>query len=146
MNHTTVKLIQTSFAQVEPHADLVAALFYRHLFALDPALRPLFRGDMKSQGRKLMGMLRMVVHGLERLDTLVASVEALGERHAAYGVCDAHFNTVGAALLATLADGLGDDFTPDVQAAWTEAYTILAATMRSGLQRANNAVLTRSAA
>ena len=51
MNKNQIALVQTSFAQVLPIADDAAALFYTRLFELDPSLRPMFRGDMKEQGR-----------------------------------------------------------------------------------------------
>ena len=47
-------LVQNSFEQVLPIADVAAELFYGRLFELDPSLRHLFRGDMKAQGRALM--------------------------------------------------------------------------------------------
>jgi hemoglobin-like flavoprotein len=126
-----IVLVQRTFAEVLPLADIVAALFYERLFVLDPTLRSLFHGDMQQQGRKLMAMLQMVVDGLSRLEELVPSVQQLGMRHRAYGVNDAHYATVGAALLWTLEEGLGERFTPEVQAAWTSAYTLLANTMRA---------------
>jgi hemoglobin-like flavoprotein len=46
----------------------------------------------------------------------------------------AHYATVGAALLWTLGEGLGERFTPEVQAAWTSAYTVLADTMRTAAE------------
>jgi hemoglobin-like flavoprotein len=42
----------------------------------------------------------------------------------------AHYDTVASALLWTLGQGLGNAFTPLVEAAWTEAYTILATVMK----------------
>jgi hemoglobin-like flavoprotein len=131
MTPEQVLLIQASFAKVLPIADTAAALFYGRLFELDPSLRPLFQGDMREQGRKLMTMLRVVVNGLHRLDQLVPAVQELGRRHAAYGVADEHYDTVAAALLWTLHQGLGDDWTPNVEAAWVVAYTLLADTMRA---------------
>lgn len=131
MTPEQVLLIQASFAKVLPIADTAAALFYGRLFELDPSLRPLFQGDMREQGRKLMTMLRVVVNGLHRLDQLVPAVQELGRRHAAYGVADEHYDTVAAALLWTLHQGLGDDWTPNVEAAWVVAYTLLADTMKA---------------
>jgi hemoglobin-like flavoprotein len=131
MTPEQVLLIQASFANVLPIADTAAALFYGRLFDLDPTLRPLFQGDMREQGRKLMTMLRVVVNGLHRLDQLVPAVQELGRRHAAYGVADEHYDTVAAALLWTLHQGLGDDWTPNVEAAWVVAYTLLADTMKA---------------
>ena len=130
MHPEQIACIQTSFAQVLPIADVAAALFYQRLFELDPSLRLLFNGDMAEQGRKLMTMLKVVVNGLTRLDTLVPAVQALGRRHAGYGVSDEHYETVGDALLWTLHQGLGESFTPNVAAAWSTAYTLLADVMK----------------
>jgi hemoglobin-like flavoprotein len=126
-----ITLVQRTFAEILPMADTAAALFYERLFVLDPTLRSLFHGNMREQGRKLMAMLHIVVAGLNRLEDLVPSVQQLGVRHQGYDVTDAHYATVEAALLWTLAQGLGERFTPEVQAAWTSAYTLLANTMRA---------------
>jgi hemoglobin-like flavoprotein len=123
-------LVQNSFEQVLPIADVAAELFYGRLFELDPSLRPLFRGDMKEQGRALMSMIKVAVAGLDNLEKIVPAVQSLGRRHAAYGVTDAHYDTVAAALLWTLEQGLGEAFTPEVKGAWVEVYTILATTMK----------------
>jgi len=70
------------------------------------------------------------VSGLERLEKLLPAVQALGRRHAGYGVKDEHYATVAAALLWTLEQGLGDGFTPEVREAWTTAYLALAGVMQ----------------
>jgi hemoglobin-like flavoprotein len=139
-----ITLVQRSFADVLPIADTVASLFYERLFALDPTLRSLFHGDMREQGRKLMSMLQVAVTGLRRLEVLVPVVQQLGLRHRAYGVKDAHYATVGAALLWTLQQGLGERFTPEVQEAWSSAYTLLADTMRAAAPEVAAAVLTEA--
>jgi len=123
-------LVQNSFEQVLPIADVAAELFYGRLFELDPSLRHLFRGDMKAQGRALMGMIQVAVVGLDKLERIVPAVQNLGRRHAGYGVTDAHYNTVAKALLWTLEQGLGEAFTPEVKAAWVEVYTVLATVMK----------------
>jgi hemoglobin-like flavoprotein len=140
MNPEQILLIQVSFAKVLPIADTAAALFYGRLFDLDPSLQPLFQGDMREQGRKLMTMLRVVVNGLHRLDQLVPAVQELGRRHVAYGVADEHYDTVAAALLWTLRQGLGDHWTPNVEAAWVVAYTLLADTMKAAAAESQKAL------
>lgn len=122
-------LVQATFAQVAPIAEQAAALFYQRLFELDPSLKALFHGDMTEQGKKLMRMIAMAVNGLDRLSELVPAVQDLGRRHVNYGVTAAHYDTVGAALLWTLAQGLGPAFTPEVRDAWGTVYGILAQTM-----------------
>jgi len=130
METAQIKLVQDSFARVSPIADTAAALFYSKLFELDPAVKPLFKGDMASQGKVLMQMIATAVGALDRIDSLVPAVQALGQRHARYGVTAAHYDTVGEALLWTLGQGLGPAFTPEVKAAWTETYGLLAGVMK----------------
>jgi nitric oxide dioxygenase len=87
------------------------------LFELDPSLRRMFPADLAEQKTKLMLTLKFAVNSLSRLDQLVPAVQALGRRHAGYGVKNEHYNTVALALLWTLEQGLGDAFTPEVKAA-----------------------------
>ena len=123
-------LVRDTFAKVVPIAPQAAALFYDRLFVLDPSLRPLFKGDMAEQGRKLMTMIGIAVANLDKLETIVPAVQDLGRRHATYGVQPAQYDSVASALLWTLGQGLGDAFTPPVEAAWTDAYTVLATVMK----------------
>lgn len=120
-----IKLVQDSFALVAPQAEEAAQLFYTRLFELDPALRSLFKHDMRDQGRKLMQMLSVAVHALNNIDGLIPALQALGERHAGYGATLDDYWTVGAALLWTLEQGLGDAFTPEVEQAWAAVYGLL---------------------
>ena len=124
-------LVQDSFATIAPIADDAAALFYGGSSSSTPRCRRMFRGDMTEQRKKLMQMLSAAVKGLDRLDRLVPVVQDLGRRHAAYGVEDNHYDTVGAALLWTLEKGLGAAFTPEMKEAWATVYGILATTMKN---------------
>ena len=131
MHPEQVKLIQSSFASVLPIAEEAGKLFYERLFILDPALRPLFKGDMAEQSRSLMRMIAVAVNGLDHIGTIVPALKALGIRHAAYGVVDRDYETVGEALLWTLERRLGEGFTPEIAEAWSAAYGLLAQTMQS---------------
>src|ERR1044071_7164564 len=130
MNREQIRLVQESFEKVVPIAGAAATLFFRRLFDLDPALESLFKGDMVEQGRKLMQMLGVAVRSLERLEQVLPSVCALGARHAGYGVRERDYDTVGRALIWTLRKGLGDDFTPETEAAWAATYAALAGVMK----------------
>lgn len=136
MTYAQKVLVQDSFAAIAPNADAVAALFYGRLFEIDPSLRHMFRGDMAEQRKKLMQMLTAAVKGLDRLEQLVPVVQDLGRRHAKYGVADEHYDTVAAALLWTLEQGLGEAFTEDLKGAWVTVYTLLATTMKSAANEA----------
>jgi len=125
-----VALVQETFKAVLSIKDTAADLFYDRLFEDDPSLKDLFTGDMAEQKQKLMATLATAVGGLSKLEDIVPAVRELGIRHAAYGVKPEHYDTVAGALLWTLEQGLGDVYTPEVSAAWTEAYMILAETMK----------------
>ena len=131
-----VTLVRETWAQVMPIADKAAGLFYGKLFELDPALKPLFRGDMTEQGQKLTKMIGIAVDHLDKLEEIVPAVQDLGVRHLEYGVKNSHYDTVGEALLWTLGQGLGDAFTTEVMNAWTDVYTLLAGTMKDAAREA----------
>lgn len=129
MTPEQITLVQTSFAKVVPIADTAAALFYGRLFEIAPEVRPMFKADVTEQGRKLMQALSLVVRSLDRLETVMPAVTALARRHVDYGVTTEHYAPVGSALLWTLGQGLGEAFTPDVEAAWASAYGALSDAM-----------------
>jgi len=136
MTPAQIDRVKTSFAAVAPIADRAGMLFYERLFALDPSLRPLFKGDIATQSKKLMQMIAIAVNNLERLDAIVPAVQALGARHAGYGVVDDHYATVADALLWTLEQGLGPAYTAETADAWVAAYTVLAETMKAAARGA----------
>ena len=131
-----ISLVRDSWEKVIPIADQAAHLFYGKLFELDPALKPMFKGDMVKQGQKLMRMIGIAVDNLGRLDDIVPTVQDLGVKHLEYGVKNYHYDTVGEALLWTLGQGLGDAFTTEVMVAWSDVYGLLACTMKDAARDA----------
>jgi hemoglobin-like flavoprotein len=132
MTPQQIALVQDSFRKVVPIADTAAMMFYARLFELDPSLRKLFKGDMKKQGMMLMSMIASAVRGLSDPNALIPVLHALGRRHSGYGVVDAHYTTVASALLWTLQQGLGDEFTAESRDAWIAAYSMMASVMQQG--------------
>ena len=130
------ELVKSSWLKVAPIVDTAAELFYGKLFELDPSVKSLFKGNMRQQGAKLMKMIGTAVNGLDRLEAIVPMLQDLGRRHVAYGIRDAHYDTVGAALIWTLEQGLGAAFTPKVKDAWIMVYGILAGTMKDAAAQA----------
>lgn len=130
MTPEKIALVRDSWQQVLPIKDTAAQLFYGRLFELDPKLRGMFKGDMVEQGRKLMAMINTAVVSLDNLGPILGAVEDMARRHVGYGVSEAHYDTVGNALIWTLGQGLGEQFTPAVEDAWVETYTTLATAMK----------------
>jgi hemoglobin-like flavoprotein len=132
MHADEIALVRSSWAKVSETADETGARFYQRLFQVHPELRRLFKGEMDEQGHKLMRMIDRAVGALGDTEPLDRVVRMMGARHSGYGVCDEDYAKFGAALLWTLEQDLGDDFTPATRAAWTTVYDDLADLMREG--------------
>lgn len=130
MDAEQVEMVQASFKKVIPISDKAAEIFYAKLFDFDPELKKLFKHDMKEQGKKLMSTLAIVIAGLDKPETIIPAAEKLAVKHIDYGVKPEDYTTVGNALLYTLKQGLGDEFTPELRSAWVEAYRMLAKVMK----------------
>lgn len=130
MHASHVTLVQATFDRILPISDVIADIFYRRLFDLDPTMRRLFHGDPGMQGKKLLDAVSIIIGNLNRPDRILPGIRALGRRHVAYGVRSHHYTTFGEALIWTLEHGLGDAFTTEVRRAWTAVYNLLAATMK----------------
>ena len=132
MDQEQQHLVRTSFAKVAPIADTVAAMFYERLFATDPTLRSLFKGDKTVQRGLLMTMIETAVENVHLLlDQMLPAVRDLRRRHAGYSIKTADYDTVAGALLGTLEQALGPEFNPAVRDAWVAYYQTLAGEMKA---------------
>jgi hemoglobin-like flavoprotein len=125
-----VQLLRDSWEQVRDMGDEAGEWFYCHLFVLAPHLRPLFKGDMRRQAAMLLAMLEGVVSALDQLDSVLPAARKLAIRHVAWGVKAEHYDGVGAALMLTLEQGLGERFCPLTRQAWAAAYNTLSGVMK----------------
>lgn len=139
MTPQQIELVKKTWVMVVPIADKAAELFYDRLFTLDPSVKPMFKNDMTEQGKKLMKTINIAVEAVDNLEPLIPTLKVMGAAHAGYGVKEKDYNTVGSALLWTLEQGLGDEFTDEVKNAWAAVYEVLAKTMKEGAAEADQA-------
>ena len=123
------RLVRETWAEVEPRSAEMTKFFYSMLFSLAPETRELFPADMEIQRSRLLRALVHVVQTVDRQDQLRPFLEQLGRDHRKFGVVAAHYETFGTALLATIKQFAGDRWTPEVERAWAEAYTLMATAM-----------------
>ena len=130
-----IHIVQNSFKKVIPVASTTADYFYKKLFEFDPDLKSLFPIDdkekMTQQGDKFMRMLSSAVTNLHQFEILKPILTDLGKRHVDYNVKPTHYDVVGTALIASIANGLQDEFTLEVELAWCNFYNTIATTMKS---------------
>jgi nitric oxide dioxygenase len=139
MTPDQITLVQSTFTTVTADADLrLAKRFYEHLFRISPESRSLFSTDPAVQRQKFTDELGAIVWSIGHLDDFLATTMSLGARHVAYGATIDHYRLVGDALLAALADELGEACTDEVTAAWRAAYDLVAEAMMMGAAPVRN--------
>jgi hemoglobin-like flavoprotein len=136
MTPETERLVRDSWEQLRPNTDAMVAAFYARLFEQNPEAAALFAAtNMPEQRRKFVVMLSEIVRVLDQPELLVDEVADTGRRHVSYGVKARDYADVGAALLWAIGEELGDEYTPEVKAAWREAYDLLSAVMQRAASR-----------
>jgi len=120
---------KASLSTTATSGDQFGRIFYEHLFALAPELRPMFRSDLEGQGMKFLSTLHVLVDAFDDEEALRPQLRQLSEGHAAYGVKPEHFAPMGEALIRTMRDALGEDMPDETEQAWRRAYDQLAEEM-----------------
>jgi hemoglobin-like flavoprotein len=126
------QLIKSSFETFRDRGESASVRFYDNLFQSAPAVREMFPSDVTKQARKFLQSLNVIVGSLSSTDRTTRMLQRLGERHRGYGVESSHYPIVGQALVATLKEELGKDFTEDVEKAWVDAFELISSAMMSG--------------
>src|SRR5690349_17562162 len=106
MNQNQIQLVRQSWSYVITKSDEAGELFYKRLFEVAPEVKPLFKEDIKSQARKLMSMVTLIVSKLDKLETITTDIKSLASRHGKYGAKKEHYAVVGQCLVWTLKKGL----------------------------------------
>ena len=125
MTDLQIQLVQQSWSLVKPISTYAGLLFYEKLFNKAPGIRHLFKDDIAEQANKLVMILGFVVSRLHRLDDIMAEVQKLGQRHNQYGAQPVHYDVVGSCLIETLAEGLQENWSADIEEAWLMAFGII---------------------
>jgi len=124
-----VRLIHDSYRLFEPASDLVATLFFHRLLEIAPEVQPMMQGDMDEQRKQLLISLGLAVASLARFDDIVPALKLLGAKYRAIGVEPYHYGGVGEALLWTLKQSLGSNWSPELEDAWSALCTVVAEAM-----------------
>lgn len=96
-----------------------------------PALRKLWA--------KVVDAVGSAVAGLHDFNRLVPMLQQLGMRHVGYGLKPEYWRLAEKVLVEVLQEGLGDQFTKEVEMAWVMVYGFMTATMMAGFEAAKAA-------
>jgi nitric oxide dioxygenase len=132
MDARNIELLALSFARVSANKVDAATVFYARLFTIAPQLRAMFTSDFETQKQKLVSSLAQIVDYYRVGIDPTGYLARLGRSHQGYGAERAHFDVVGDALIFTVAQVLGEDFTPEIRNAWVQAYDEVSTVMLRG--------------
>ncbi len=106
-----------------------ATLCLINLSATDATIASLFKKDGIVRSLETLQGITYVVGCLDQPERLRPYLGSLGRLLRVYGVDELHQQIVGAALLQTLGQSLGDKFTPAHRGAWAVAYSFITGIM-----------------
>ncbi|KMO33785.1 dihydropteridine reductase [Methylobacterium tarhaniae] len=129
LSPATIALVKATVPALEVHGLAITRRMYERLFQ-DPAIRDLFNqshhGETGSQPKALANAVLAYARNIDNLGALTGAVERIAQKHATLAILPAHYHSVAEALLGAIRDVLGAAATPEICAAWGEAYWFLA--------------------
>jgi hemoglobin-like flavoprotein len=129
MTPEQLELVQSSYASLGSRTREMANDFYGRLFAADPTTKELFTESPDVMATKFADELGAIVEAITSYETFAPRVRDLAARHVRYGVRTRHYQSLGDALIATLAEHLGPRWNAELEAAWRRAYNLVAELM-----------------
>lgn len=89
----------------------------------------MFPVSMATQNDRFLGALGRIVADAGDTGVLAPFLRDLGRDHRKFGALAGHFPVVGESLIATLKHFTGTGWTPELEQAWLEAYTVISDVM-----------------
>lgn len=130
-----VPALRSSFQLVMERDPELTKRFYDILFERYPQARTLFTRNSPAMQQRMLGQaLTAVIDHLEDPEWLTDTLGSMGKRHEGYGATPETYDWVGECLLAAIAQVAGDDWTPELETAWTDAYGAIVSLMLSGVE------------
>jgi nitric oxide dioxygenase len=129
LSEKTIALIKATVPALEAHGLDITRRMYERMFQ-NPAIRDLFnqshQGSAAAQPKALAGAVLAYARNIDNLGVLGGAVERIAQKHVALNILPEHYPFVAEALLGAIGDVLGAAATPEIIAAWGEAYWFLA--------------------
>lgn len=126
----TISLIQATVPVLESQGEAITQHFYNIMLSGHPELKEFFNASHQAQGtqaKALAGAVLTYARHIDRLEAMGPALPRIIQKHVALGVQPSHYPIVGACLLRAIREVLGEQIaTPEVLAAWHEAYGALA--------------------
>lgn len=123
-----IALVKATIPALEQHGPAITAAMYRRLFR-DAHIAALFNQANQDSGAQrfaLAGALLVYAQNIDNPAALAGMAERIAQKHVGYAIHRGHYPYVAKALMGAMQDVLGESATPDIMAAWEQAYWALA--------------------
>jgi nitric oxide dioxygenase len=129
LSATSKPYIDASVPVLREHGLTITTAFYKNLFLAHPELKNLFNAGNQANGSQQQSLASAVfayAANIENAAALAAVIERIVHKHVSVGIKAEHYPIVGQHLIGAIKEVLGDQATPELLAAWVEAYGLLA--------------------
>lgn len=129
LDQKTIDIIKSTVPVLKEHGVEITTTFYKNMFANNPEVKPLFNMDKQESGEQPKALAMTILAAAQNIDNLPAIlpvVKRIGEIHCDRQISEGHYPIVGANLLASIKEVLGDAATDEVIDAWGKAYGVIA--------------------
>ncbi len=124
-----IKIVKSTVPLLAEGGTAVTQYFYQRMFSHNPELNDTFNLSNQHTGRQIEALFQAIAAYAQNIDNLSAlkhMVERIAHKHTSFHIKPDDYKIVGHHLIETLRELLPEQFTPDVERAWTNAYGVLA--------------------
>lgn len=132
VSQKTIEIVKATAPILKEKGTEITTRMYELMFTARPEYKLGFETsfmkqlDGGSQAQKLAASVYAYAIHIDKLDELANAVDSIAHRHANSRVLAEQYPVVGKYLLIAMKDVLKEEATPEIIAAWEEAYNALA--------------------
>ena len=120
-----IQIIEKTFFLLNPYSTKFASLFLLHLSVNSEIKNLLFQHNIEENKLEIAESLRMIISHLENIECLKSIVKEILEKYEIYDFICTHHQLIGQIWLKTIESCLEDAFTPEVEEAWKDLYSLI---------------------
>jgi nitric oxide dioxygenase len=124
-----IKIVKSTVPLLEAGGAAITDHFYKRLFTHHPELKDIFNMSNQHTGRQKVALFEAILayaKNIDNVSVLKHAVERIAQKHTSLHIKPDHYQYVGTHLIETLRELLPEQFTSDVETAWSNAYGVLA--------------------
>jgi len=130
LNNEQIQLVKSTVPLLEASGPAITDYFYNRLFTHNPETKNIFNMSNQASGKQsfaLFSAIAAYAKNLDNVEQLLTMVERIAQKHTSLNIQPAHYDLVGHHLIETLRELVPEQFTKEIEDAWTAAYQALAA-------------------